>query len=485
MYFILCVALLIGGYFVYGSLVERIFGADSSRITPVKRQQDGVDFIEMPVWKLYMGQMINISGLGPVLGTILGALYGPVALLWVVLGCIFAGAVHDYLSGMISIRHGGISYPEIIGRNLGPRARGFMECFTILFMVMVGATFVLAPAALLASLFPHFLTDLFPAAPTLAWSVIIFAYYFLATIVPINTIVSRFYPVIAVLLIFMAFGLIGALFLKGYHILPNTNFFENVHPKELPVWPLLFITIACGAISGFHATQSPLRARCMGNEMQGHRVFYGAMITEGVLGLIWATLALSFYNSPAELNAAMGPKGSPALVVQEIALTLLGPIGGLFAILGVVALPISTGDTAFRAARMMLADRFRFNQKPVKNRILIALPLFVLGIALTLLDFPIIWRYFGWANQTMSCVTLWALSIYLARRGRFHWIASIPACFMTTVCSAYICYAPVGLQFSLETSTIVGIVVAAACLALFLRADKSIPEQEYQEENAA
>ena len=468
LYFFGCCALLVAGYAVYGAFVERVFGADASRETPVMTRRDGVDFEPMPLWKLYMSQMINIAGLGPVIGTILGALYGPVALLWVVFGSIFAGAVHDYIAGMISIREDGISYPEIIGRNLGSGVRVFMECFTIIFMVMVGATFVLAPAALLASLFPHFLTDLFPSAPTLAWSVLIFAYYFVATIIPFDRIVSRFYPIVGVMLIFMALGLIVALFAKGYTILPNTDFFTNVHPAHTPVWPILFITIACGAISGFHATQSPLRARCMTNEKQGRRVFYGAMITEGVLGLIWATLALSFYPDAASLSAAMGPKGSPTLVVQQIALTLLGPVGGVLAILGVVLLPISTGDTAFRAARSMLADHFHIDQKSAVKRILTALPLFCGGVALTLLDFPVIWRYFGWANQTMSCVSLWAFSVWLATHGRMHWITTLPAVFMTTVCTAYICYAPIGFSLSMEASTITGIVVSLACLALFL-----------------
>ena len=473
LYFFGCCALLVAGYAVYGAFVERVFGADGSRETPVMTKRDGVDFEPMPLWKLYMSQMINIAGLGPVLGTVLGALYGPVALLWVVLGSIFAGAVHDYVAGMISLREGGIGYPDIIGRNLGPGMRLFMECFTILFMVMVGATFVLAPAALLASLFPHFLTDLFPSAPTLAWSVLIFAYYFVATVIPFDRIVSRFYPVVGILLIFMAFGLLIALFTQDYTILPNTDFFANVHPGDLPVWPLLFITIACGAISGFHATQSPLRARCMTSEKQGRRVFYGAMITEGVLGLIWATLALSFYPDAAALSAAMGPKGAPTLVVQQISLTLLGPVGGLFAILGVVLLPISTGDTAFRAARTMLADHFHIDQKSAGRRMLTALPLFCGGVALTLLDFPVIWRYFGWANQTMSCVSLWAFSVWLASHNRLHWITTLPAVFMTTVCTTYICYAPIGLGLSMEASTIAGIVVSLSCLALFLHAART------------
>lgn len=436
-YFWGSLALLLGGYFVYGAFVEKVFGADFGRLTPVKSRRDGVDYIELPRYKIFLIQLLNIAGLGPVIGPILGALYGPSALLWVVFGCIFGGAVHDYCSAMMSLRYGGASYPEIIGRNLGTDVRRFMEVFAIAFMIMVGAVFVLGPAALLANLTSFGLPF---------WATLIFAYYFLATIMPIDTIIGRIYPFFSVLLLVMAFGLAGSLMLSGRPVLPNTDFFVNTNPAGLPIWPLLFITIACGAISGFHATQSPLMTRCMESEKHGRMLFYGPMIAEGVLGLIWVTLGLSFYESPEAL--------------------------------GVVVLPISTGDTAFRSARLLVADTLRIDQGPIGKRLMIAVPLFTAGIALTFVDFAVIWRYFGWANQTMSCVTLWAIAVYLARRERFHWIATLPAAFMTVVCVSYLCYAKIGFGMSVEMSTLIGIASAAASLVLFLSRGKRMPELE-------
>ena len=452
---------LIAGYFFYGKFVEKIFGVDPARKTPAYTKQDGVDYIPMPTWKIFMIQFLNIAGLGPIFGAIMGAKFGTASYLWIVLGSIFAGAVHDFLAGMISLRNGGESLPETIGRYLGVNFKQFMRGFTVLLMVLVGAVFVAGPAGLLAKLTPESLDLSF-------WATVVFVYYVLATLLPIDKIIGKIYPIFAIALIFMAAGILFMIFWHHPALPELTDGIANTHPDGLPIFPMMFISIACGAISGFHATQSPLMARCMTNEKYGRPVFYGAMITEGVLGLIWATLALSFYPDAATLSAAMGPKGAPTVVVQQIAITLLGPVGGLLAILGVVLLPISTGDTAFRAARGMLADRFHIDQKSVAKRILTAVPLFCGGVALTLLDFPIIWRYFGWANQTMSCVSLWAFSVWLARHGRLHWITSVPAVFMTTVCTAYICYAPIGFSLSMETSTIIGIVVSLTCLALFL-----------------
>lgn len=465
-YFWGSLALLFGGYFVYGAFVEKVFGVDHGRPTPVQSKNDGVDYVELPRYKIFLIQLLNIAGLGPVLGPILGALYGPAALLWVVFGCIFGGAVHDYCSAMMSLRYGGASYPEVIGRNLGKGVRHFMEVFTIGFMIMVGAVFVLGPAALLANMTSFSL---------LFWATVIFAYYFLATIMPISTIIGRIYPFFAVLLLVMAFGLMGSLLLSDHTILPNTNFFVNTDPSGLPIWPLLFITIACGAISGFHATQSPMMTRCMSSEKHGRMLFYGPMIAEGILGLIWVTLGLSFYDSPEALGAVI-KAGTPTLVVKEISVGLLGPIGGMLAILGVIVLPVSTGDTAFRSARLLVADTLHIQQNTSSKRLVVAVPLFIAGIALTFVDFAVIWRYFGWANQTMSCVTLWAIATYLARRQRFHWIASLPATFMTVVCISYLCYAKIGFGMSMEIATFVGIAVAAACLTLFLSRGKQMPE---------
>lgn len=459
-------ALLLGGYFAYGAFVEKVFGADFGRPTPVKSKHDGVDYMELPRYKIFLIQLLNIAGLGPVIGPILGALYGPSALLWVVFGCIFGGAVHDYCAAMMSLRYGGASYPEVIGRNLGTGVRHFMELFAIAFMIMVGAVFVLGPAALLANM---------TSLPMPVWAALIFVYYFLATIMPIDTIIGRIYPFFSVLLLVMAFGLAGALLLSDRPILPNTDFFVNTDPTGLPIWPLLFITIACGAISGFHATQSPMMTRCMASEKHGRMLFYGPMIAEGVLGLIWVTLGLSFYESPEALGEVI-KAGTPTLVVKEISMTLLGPVGGLLAILGVVVLPISTGDTAFRSARLLVADTLHIGQGPASKRLLVAIPLFIAGIALTFVDFAVIWRYFGWANQTMSCVTLWAIAVYLARRERFHWIATLPAAFMTVVCVAYLCYAKIGFGLSVELSTIIGVAAAAGCLFVFLGWGRRMPE---------
>ncbi len=457
-YFWGSLALLIGGYFVYGSLVEKIFGADPSRVTPVHTKQDGVDYVPLPRYKIFLIQFLNIAGLGPVLGPILGALYGPSALLWVVFGCIFSGAVHDYCSGMMSLRFGGASYPEIIGNTLGMVVRRVMQIFAVLFLVLVGAVFVLGPAALLANITSSSMT---------LWVVLIFAYYFLATILPIDVIIGRIYPVFGALLIIMAFGLMGALLLGNYTVLPNTDFLTNTDPSGLPRWPLIFVTIACGAVSGFHATQSPLMARCMNSERDGRLLFYGPMICEGIIGLIWVTLGLSFYQSPEAL-AAVIKAGTPTLVVKDISMTLLGPVGGVLAILGVVVLPISTGDTAFRGARLILADALQMGQKEVRRRLLLSIPLFIGGIILTNVDFAVIWRYFGWSNQTLSSVTLWAISLYLIKHGKFHWITTIPATFMTSVTMTYIFNAKIGFGLSMPLATGIGVGIALFCLVLLL-----------------
>lgn len=465
MYFAGSLGLLAAGYFFYGAFIEKIFGADAARLTPVKTKYDGVDYLELPGHKIFLIQLLNIAGLGPVIGPILGALYGPAALLWIVFGCIFAGAVHDYCTGMMSLRYGGASYPEVIGRNLGPAVQKFMEGFTIVFMILVGAVFVLGPAALLASM---------TGRPLGMWAACIFLYYFLATVMPINVIIGRIYPFFAVLLLIMAFGLAAALFIQGYTILPDTEFFVNTDPSGLPIWPLLFITIACGAVSGFHATQSPLMARCMKSEKQGRSMFYGTMITEGVLGVIWVTLGLSFYDSPEALGAVI-KEGTPTLVVKQISMALLGPVGGVLAVLGVIVLPISTGDTAFRCARILVADTWGINQQPVTKRLMVAAPLFAAGIALTFVDFDVVWRYFGWANQTMACISLWAVSVYLLRRGRFHWAASLPAAFMTVVCVSYLCNAKIGFNMPMELSTGIGAAFAFAGLVLFFKWGRVMP----------
>ncbi|MGL5073757.1 MAG: carbon starvation CstA family protein [Aeromonas salmonicida] len=457
-WFFLCVGLLVAGYFIYGKFIERIFGPKPERATPAITMADGVDYVPMSDKKVYLVQLLNIAGVGPIFGPILGALYGPVAMLWIVFGCIFAGAVHDYFSGMLSVRAKGASVPTVVGEHLGTVAKHFMNLFAVVLLMLVGVVFVLSPAGLLANLTS---TDL------VYWIVAIFAYYILATIVPIDKIIGRFYPIFGALLVFMSVGLIVGLIVSGKGFYNTGMDFSNLHPTELPLWPLLFITIACGAVSGFHATQSPLMARCMQNEKSGRFIFYGAMIGEGVIALIWCTLGLSFYESTEALNATMA-NGGPAAVVHEVSTSLLGTVGGILAILGVVILPITSGDTAFRSARLIVADFFNLTQKPMVKRLLIAVPMFILGFIISKAEFGVIWRYFGWANQTTAVIMLWAAAAYLAKEGKLHWVCTIPAMFMTAVVFTYLANAPIGFGLEMGISTVIGLASTAAITIAFL-----------------
>lgn len=457
-WFFLCVGLLVAGYFIYGKFIERIFGPKPERATPAITMADGVDYVPMSDKKVYLVQLLNIAGVGPIFGPILGALYGPVAMLWIVFGCIFAGAVHDYFSGMLSVRAKGASVPTVVGEHLGTVAKHFMNLFAVVLLMLVGVVFVLSPAGLLANLTS---TDL------VYWIVAIFAYYILATIVPIDKIIGRFYPIFGALLVFMSVGLIIGLIASGKGFYNTGMDFSNLHPTELPLWPLLFITIACGAVSGFHATQSPLMARCMQNEKSGRFIFYGAMIGEGVIALIWCTLGLSFYDSTEALNATMA-SGGPAAVVHEVSTSLLGTVGGILAILGVVILPITSGDTAFRSARLIVADFLNLTQKPMAKRLLIAIPMFILGFIISKAEFGVIWRYFGWANQTTAVIMLWAAAAYLAKEGKLHWVCTIPAMFMTAVVFTYLANAPIGFGLEMGISTVIGLASTAAITIAFL-----------------
>lgn len=457
-WFFLCVGLLVAGYFIYGKFIERIFGPKPERATPAITMADGVDYVPMSDKKVYLVQLLNIAGVGPIFGPILGALYGPVAMLWIVFGCIFAGAVHDYFSGMLSVRAKGASVPTVVGEHLGTVAKHFMNLFAVVLLMLVGVVFVLSPAGLLANLTS---TDL------VYWIVAIFAYYILATIVPIDKIIGRFYPIFGALLVFMSVGLIIGLIVSGKGFYNTGMDFSNLHPTELPLWPLLFITIACGAVSGFHATQSPLMARCMQNEKSGRFIFYGAMIGEGVIALIWCTLGLSFYDSTEALNATMA-SGGPAAVVHEVSTSLLGTVGGILAILGVVILPITSGDTAFRSARLIVADFLNLTQKPMAKRLLIAVPMFILGFIISKAEFGVIWRYFGWANQTTAVIMLWAAAAYLAKEGKLHWVCTIPAMFMTAVVFTYLANAPIGFGLEMGISTVIGLASTAAITIAFL-----------------
>ena len=459
--FLIALAVLILGYFTYGTVVDRIFGSDSERVTPAVALNDGIDYVPLKWHKIFLIQFLNIAGLGPIFGAIMGALYGPAAFIWIVLGTIFAGGVHDFFSGMLSLRHDGKSVPEVVGIYLGDKMKMVMRVFSVILLVLVGTVFMAGPAGLLANLG---MTGIF--ANKWFWLSLILAYYFIATVVPVDKLIGKIYPIFGAVLLIMAFGVGGAL-IFGKMPIPEISL-TNMHPKELPMWPMLFITIACGAISGFHSTQSPLMARCLPNEKYGRRVFYGAMIGEGIVALIWAAAAMTFFDGGIAGLAETVAAGGAGLVVNKISLGLLGPVGGILAILGVIACPITSGDTAFRSVRLTIADALGLKQEGIKSRLLVALPVFAIGFTLNFIDFSIIWRYFAWSNQTLATIVLWTAAVYLVVKKKNHWIATIPAVFMSAVVTTYILQAPEGLRLSTAISYPVGIVTAAALFALFL-----------------
>lgn len=478
MWFLLCVGLLIGGYFIYGTFVEKIFGINNKRQTPAYAQTDGVDYVPMSKGKVYLIQLLNIAGVGPIFGPILGALYGPAAMLWIVIGCIFAGAVHDYFSGMLSVRNGGQSVPNLAGKYLGKGAKNFMNIFAIILLLLVGVVFISAPAGLLGKL---------TGGSVGLFVGIIFVYYLIATIVPVDKIIGRLYPFFGALLLFMSIGLTIAIILSSEHtLLPGFeagDFLQNLNPDNAPLWPALFITIACGAVSGFHATQSPLMARCVENESNGRFVFYGAMIGEGIIALIWCAVALSFFDGVEGLKAGMD--GNPANVVYSASTGLLGAVGGFMAVLGVIILPITSGDTAFRSARLILSEYFNMPQTEMPKRLMLAIPLFIIGAILTQVDFGVIWRYFGVANQATAVMMLWTASAYLLRHNKLHWVCTIPAMFMTTVVISFLLNSStLGAGLPMTVSTISGIVVTLLITALVIiktkgrnEVDEILPEE--------
>ncbi|MDU8924101.1 carbon starvation protein A [Pasteurellaceae bacterium LIM206] len=488
LWFIFCVVLLLLGYFIYGRVVEKIFVINPKRATPAYTLQDGVDYVPMSKKKIWLIQLLNIAGTGPIFGPILGALYGPVAMLWIVFGCIFAGAVHDYFCGMLSIRNGGANIPFLAGKYLGRPAKHFMNVIAILLLLLVGVVFVASPASLLTNITGELLNSgsvgaaavndeagTSPGSLLTIWTAVIFIYYIIATLVPIDKIIGRIYPVFGALLMFMTCGMLFGLFFEGIPFFRTIgtdvnfmDFFQNMHPEDTPIWPLLFITIACGAISGFHATQSPLMARCTENEKEGRFIFYGAMIGEGVIALIWCMVGLSFYPDQGALLDAIHV-GTPSKVVYDSAIGMLGIFGGILAVLGVVVLPITSGDTAFRAARLLIADFFKYDQRKLLNRLAIAIPLFAIGFWVSTVNFSVLWRYFGWANQTTAMVMLWTASAYLYRCHKFHWVTTIPAVFMTLVCSTFLAHAPIGFGLDYQVSVWVGAAVTVvATVAFFL-----------------
>ena len=435
--FTLSLVALIVGYFIYGRIVERIFAPDD-RATPAVSMADGVDYVVLPGWKIFMIQFLNIAGTGPIFGAIMGAQFGPSAYLWIVLGCIFAGAVHDYLSGMLSVRHGGAGLPELVGCYLGKRTKKVMLVFSVFLLMMVGAVFVYSPALILGKLCSDSITWVY------IWCIIIFAYYFLATMLPIDKIIGKIYPFFAVAMLFMALALMYVLVTKWPSLPELTDGLANMRPSSGTIFPCLFITIACGAISGFHATQSPLMARCMKSERQGRPLFYGAMITEGVVALIWATVSSYFFYGGAAAELGVPATLQAPEVVTTVSEGWLGLFGGALAIIGVVAAPITSGDTALRSARLIIAEFLHMEQHTIRRRMYICIPVFAATLGLLWFNiadengFNVIWSYFGWANQTLAVFTLWTLTVYLVNKRKFYWITLIPAMFMTAVCVSFL-----------------------------------------------
>lgn len=457
--FFVCLALLVTAYFTYGRYLERVCRIDPAAEVPSKRLCDGVDYVPMPLWRTFLIQLLNIAGIGPIFGAIMGACFGPVAFLWITFGGIFMGAMHDFISGVILVRNDGLSIPEIIGRYLGGGARQFMRVFSVLLLILVGVVFLRSPASILG--------EMIPAVSYWWWIAIIIIYYFVATLLPIDKIIGKIYPVFGIALILMALCLLGVLLFGPYHI-PEMTTFANAQldPHKLPVIPTLFITIACGAISGFHATQSPLMARCVRNERECRAVFYGAMISESIIALIWAAIGMAFFGGAHALAEALAENGnSAAWAVNVISTTTLGVVGGILALLGVVAAPITSGDTAFRSARLIIADIFHIEQRTVWKRFAIAIPLFLVGYLITRVDFTVVWRYFAWTNQTLATIVLWTIVVWLAQTRRNRIAALLPALFMTFICSSFVFVSD--QFFGMENRTLAYAAAAAITLLIF------------------
>lgn len=430
--FLCCLSVLIASYFLYGKFLDKLTGVDGKAQVPSERLYDGVDYMPLPRWRIFLIQLLNIAGTGPIFGAILGACYGPVAFLWITIGGVLFGAMHDYMSGVISLRNDGKSLSEIIGKYLGGGMHKLTTVLIPLLMVLVGGVFIVTPSQILADK---------TALPYMVWVAIIIAYYFVATVLPIDKIIGKIYPIFGAALIAMAVMLFGVLIFGDYQI-PELTSFTNMHfnAEKLPIIPTLFISIACGAISGFHATQSPLMARCMTNEKQSRPIFFGAMISESIIALIWAAMAMAFFGGVEALNDYMQANGNNAgVAVSLICDTTLGRIGSILAIMGVVIAPITSGDTAFRSARLILADMLHYDQKPIYKRLIVSLPLFAMGVGIAFMEFDVIWRYFAWSNQALSVITLWMITSWLMRRGsRWSIIALVPAICMTYVCSSFL-----------------------------------------------
>ena len=484
--FLLSILLLLAGYFVYGKIVEKYLDVDPSRQTPAYAKADGVDFQPMSTWKVFVIQFLNIAGLGPIFGAVSGAAFGPAAYIWIVVGCIFMGAVHDFFAGMMSIHTGGMNMPEVTAKYLGKRMKGFMN-FVVAFLLMaVGVSFVIGPAGLMQNL---------TSIDKEIWLYIIFGYYILATLLPVDKIIGSIYPFMGAILLFMAFG-VGVMLIVGdingtYEIMELTPaVLKNWHsnPEQNMIFPMMFIVISCGAISGFHATQSPMMARCLKNEKHARPVFYGAMIAEGIVAMIWATAAISYFGGPDGLNAAMSDTGTmvngvlvknaqAADIVDMICKSWLGKVGAVIAILGVVICPITSGDTAFRSLRLSVADFLKYDQKPIVKRLVVCLPIFVAAFFFCKVDFSTAWSYLGIANQTLAALVMWTGAAYLTSKGRPHWMCSVPAAFLTFVCISFIMISPLGFHLDPVAGYAVGIPAALAAFIFCIVRSARIKKQ--------
>jgi carbon starvation protein CstA len=462
--FLASIALLIIGYFTYGKYVEKVFGVKEERTTPAYVNADGVDYIPMSTKKNSLIQLLNIAGTGPVFGPIMGALYGPVAFIWIVVGCIFAGAVHDYLTGMISIRNKGAHLPELATKFLGKAMKHVVNAFAVLLLLLVGTVFVSTPASLL-----NLLLDGKVALGILIAA--IFIYYILATLLPVDKIIGRLYPWFGAILLISAVGIGIGLIVKGAPI-PELSL-SNFHPDNAPIFPLLFFTITCGALSGFHATQTPIISRTTQKESQGRKIFYGMMIAEGIIAMIWAAAAMSLFDGYGGLQELLAA-GGPGAIVSEVSTLMLGAVGGTLAVLGVIVLPITSGDTAFRSARMIIAEYINMAQKKMSSRLWIAVPLFAISVVLTQIDFNILWRYFSWANQATAVIALFVGAMYLYIAKKNYWISLIPGTFMLIMVITYILNAQIGFRLPMNIAWYGGFAGAALLLVLFFRQAKKL-----------
>ena len=487
--FTISVIALFIGYMLYGRVAERIFGPDD-RMPPALRKADGMDYIVLPSWRIFMIQFLNIAGTGPIFGAIMGAWFGPAAYLWIVFGCIFGGAVHDYVSGMLSMRHDGCGQAELTGLYLGSAARQAMILFTMLMMVLVGAFFVYCPAIILSGIW----------GDKMMWVIIIFIYYVATTMLPIDKVIGKIYPAFALSMLFMVVAIGIVLFVKR-PVLPEVwdglgNWGSARLGLQQPLFPALFVTIACGAVSGFHATQSPMMARCMKSERQGRPIFYGAMITEGLVALVWATISSYFFFaegwrdicSPelvsqftADADGLLRHADGRTLiqffdaptVVTSVCAKWLGVAGSILALLGVVAAPITTGGSSFRSARLILTESLGLRQTTARSRLLLSLPVFAAGIGLLAWQignpsgFSTVWQYVAWGTQLMAAVTLWLCTVYLAREHKTYWLTLLPAIFMTMVVTDFFLVSPTILGLDETISLILAAILTIACIIRF------------------